>query len=278
MEKISLPIEDYHADVSSLSKTSISMLLDKPSSYYNLYLAPEREKTKDSSSMIIGSALHCLLLEEHEFQNRFLISKVKSRNSKIYKEERDTNPATTILTIDEYEKIQRMRDALYNHNGASVFLNSPGCPETSFFWNHHETKLKCRPDYITEDFCIDIKTTRDGSPKAFQKDADLYKYWLSAAMTLLGVEAVRGKKPKAYVFICVENKGEKHPEVSIYHATDEFVSLGEHYLLRGIEIYKDCKKRGRWPGYSRKSLPLDLLPFRQQELETLRFSGELKHA
>ena len=265
-----IPIEEYHYGSKALSKTGIAMLLHCPSRYQKFYLDDSSDQVKDSPATRRGSAVHCLVLEPDTFAERYLVSKAKNRLTKAYKEEQG---ATTkiVLTSVEYDQITRMRDSLFAHTGARVFLNLQGKAEQSFFWDQRGVELKCRPDFLTDDsaICIDLKTTRDASPEGFKREADSYKYWLSAAITQLGVEAVRKKLPEAYVYLCVENSDEKRPEVGIYYATEEEVSIGKSYLDMAIDKYLACKEARLWPSYTTKCEPLGLPWYRLRELERI---------
>ena len=247
------------------------MTLERPRKYWKYYLAPPeyRESFEPSKAQREGDAVHCLVLEPDQWDCRYYVVNVKSRVTKAFKQAAINHPDKVLLTLTEYEHIRRMADSLLGDKTIRRYLELPGQPETSFYWNHNESgiSLKCRPDRITDKFCLDIKTTKDIGKRAFARDADQYKYFLSAAMTLDGVEAVRGIRPEAYIYLCVENTGDKSPDVASYFATPAGIELGDYQLQKALDIYSDCKATNNWPAVSDKTEPLDPPLYRMRELE-----------
>lgn len=262
-------IKEYHGDTGSLSKTGLSMILDRPRRYWKYYLAPQgiRESFEASKAQREGDAVHCLVLEPDQWNCRYYVADVKSRATKGFKEASAINLDKITLTTPEFDHIRRMADSLLNDKTAAKYLSLSGEAEKSFYWDYRGVSLKCRPDRITKDFCIDIKTTRDVGKRAFMYDADKYHYFLSAGMTLSGVEAVRGYCPEAYVFLCVENSGDKSPDVACYYTTPSGAELGEYQLNKAIDRYLECKELNHWPAVSAQTEPLDPPAYRIRQLE-----------
>ena len=277
-----LEMSVYHDDLSHISKSGLVKVLAKPSDFFKAYLDPEREHSVPSREMIVGSAVHALVLEPNAFASCYQRSLATDRRSKSFQNEKKENPDQILLTSQEWESVHRMGQALLTSPSTKSYLDLKGKAETSFFWTDPQTGIacKCRPDFLSDDseFVIDIKTTRDASPHGFRKSSDDLMYWLSAAMTCSGVDAVRGKKPSAYVFLCVENRGEKNPETAVYFADEEAMELGEFLFRKGLILFAECLKNKCWPGYSKKAEPLGLTYWRKRELEQLRTERGLLNA
>lgn len=281
---------EYHADTARPSKSMLSTLLDRPSTYYKRYLAPheERQAYKNAKHLVLGDAVHCKVLEPDEFWNRYHLVQTQSRVTKAFRESQFLHPLLTCLTIPEYDMICQMAEALWNDKHARIYLELSGKAERTFYYTDPKTgiELKARPDYISDNstYILDIKTCRSINPFYFTRDCDEYKYWLSPEIINNAVESVRGKRPEAYVFLCVENRGEKSPDTAIYYADIDFLEMGERKLKEALSTLKFCRERNEWPANKGAPMPVGLTSYRKRELERIRehqantFLDEVHHA
>jgi len=81
--------------------------------------------------------------------------------------------------------------------------------QESYFWTDKTTGLKCksRPDLRKngKGIIIDIKTTKDGSPKAFAKDVANLEYPIQAVMQMKGaIQSGAVEKMESYYWLAVE--------------------------------------------------------------------------
>ncbi|MFK7822763.1 MAG: PD-(D/E)XK nuclease-like domain-containing protein [Oligoflexales bacterium] len=274
MKEVDISMQDYHADTARPSKSMLSDLLDRPSTYYKKYVAPleEREQKKSAKHFRDGDLVHCKVHEPKEFSSRYHVVDVSSRATKTFKQT-VLGTDKICITSSEYNNASYMADALWNNKQARAYLELAGKAERTFYYTDPETgiELKARPDFITDDsvFVLDTKTARSIDPFDFIRDADSFKYWLSPEIINNAVESVRGIKPQAYVFLCVENKGEKKPDTAIYYADFDFLELGEIKLKQALQTLKQCRESGHWPAFD-QPIPLGLPGYRQRELERLR--------
>lgn len=275
MRELKNSIEEYHSDPTHLSKTAISMLMDSPRNYWAHYLAPteDKEAFKSTKSTTIGEGVHVRTLEPDLFDSSFFVAK-NDRRTKAYKEEILENRSKISLSSGEYDQICRMSDALLATPETKKYFDLAGKPEVSFYWNDPESgvALKCRPDKITDnsEFCLDIKTTRDVTKKAFQNDAFKFKYWLSAALTLEGVTCVRNRRPDQYLFLCVESSGSKKPSCAVYSCSSDAIELGEYVLKEALSLYKGYAAKGVWPVNTSEDNELNLTSYGYHQLQAYR--------
>lgn len=266
-------IQDYHKSEIP-SKTRLSMLLERPSTYFKHYLAPEedREPMTESKSLRTGNAVHVKVFEPELFFEQYIVSLYKTRTGKGFQEIVRENPDKIVLSKTEYDQVCRMSDALLSNPCARAYLDLRGEPEKSFYFKRNGIWLKTRPDYMTSDstFCLDLKTTKSVGRRDFQKDSDKYKYPLSGAMMLSGVEAVRGIRPEAVVILAVENSGHKNPDVAVYYFTPDAIEYGELLLDEAIDTLKHCQKNNYWPAVSDKAEPLGISSYHMKILEKKR--------
>lgn len=257
--------EEYHSDTSRIGKSGLDLVHKSPAHYYAEYLDPQRQRKKPTPAMEIGTAFHYAVLEPHKFEQKYFYL----RDAKIMDEIGGKNPRATnrykdwfqcimsenagkkALDADEYERIMRMRDAVYNHPTASLLFQS-GVAETTVLFKESYTgaSCKCRPDWLdyANDLIVDLKSAEDASPDGFGKSAYNHRYHVQSPFYLDGVlESNIQFAPSGFVFVAVE----KEPPfaVGVYFADTNTLDLGRNEYIKDLEVYQNCVKTGNWHGY-----------------------------
>lgn len=62
----------------SISNSNLSVFNYDPSYFYKVYITRELVDKRESDAMLLGSIIHCLLLEPEKFDERYFVSKVPS--------------------------------------------------------------------------------------------------------------------------------------------------------------------------------------------------------
>lgn len=243
---------DYHAGP-GLNSSGLKLLRRTPKHFRKT----EREET---NAMVLGTATHCAVLEPERFEAEYVRNIDGDGRTKEVKEARAalTSSGKTVLDASDFDEVRGMAEAVLTHPTAgNLFRN--GLEEVSVYWNYsvvvddtEETILcKCRPDYIIptgqgRHLIIDLKTTKDAGNYAFGSDAWKLGYHIQAAHYMRGMTA-EGLCPVGFVFVAVESK--KPYCVSVYEATQEFLTPGYEETTRLYELYARCAKYNDWPGY-----------------------------
>lgn len=173
-----------------------------------------------------------------------------------------------IISKSEYETIERMANALAKDTYAVSLLKTPGYVESSIFFDMEvedpetgevvKVPMRCRPDKTGNDgLLVDLKIARSVKPGLYYNDAFNYLYHLSVAVSFAGYEALHGKPPEEYAFVCVES--EQPHIVECFGSTkpmDELTGLsyldyGRIHLNHLLQQYVVCKRTGVWPSYQR---------------------------
>ena len=102
---------------------------------------------------------------------------------------------------------------------------------------------------------------RPGLPAAFGRAAAAYGYHMQAAW-YLDLWRDLGADVEAFAFIVQE----KTPPylVEVVELDEDALDLGRRRNARALEIYRDCRASGVWPGYSGRddqSTTVDLPPW-----------------
>ena len=212
---------------------------------------------EDTPALRLGRAVHSAILTPKPFTVDFAELPDWDLRTKSGREARDQFMAAlpdgvTPMKRDEMQTVYGMRKAFRCSSEAKELIRHSR-REKPLFWTDQETGLlcKCRVDSVTSSAAVDIKTTADGSARAFQRDAIKYGYHVQAAHYLAGIEAVMGWRPEWY-FIVIE-KAEPFA-VHIFRAAADFLEYGAYERGKLMEELKRCLDAGSWPSYQTEEI------------------------
>jgi exodeoxyribonuclease VIII len=213
----------------------------------------------------LGSAFHSILLEPDVFCNEFAILPEIDRRSNAGKADYAAfvaeNQGKTLISVETYEIIHSMREAVVDHGGARTLLSSDGEAENSVYWNDPETKLtcRCRPDlWRSDNIIVDVKTTEDASPEGFARSVAKYRYHVQAAFYTWGIEQVIGTRPEGFVFLAVEKKPPY--AVGLYMLDPVSLEVGAREFREDINLLAKCNTTGDFPSYGGSTIQSLSLP------------------
>jgi exodeoxyribonuclease VIII len=256
-----IPIDQYHADPGTVSKSGLDLIARTPLHYWAAHLDPDRPEREDSPAFIEGSALHALELEGREvFGRQFAVAPRVDRRTKQGKADwqawADLHATHTILTDAQAANVEAMHAGLQRHEGARRYLDADGDAEVSIYWTDPGTGVacRCRPDKIVEipgtDQCVlvDLKTTRDGlDDETITRTMARYRYHVQAAWYVDGARAA-GLAVRAFVFVFVE-KSRPHG-ARVVTMCEDSITCGRILYRENLETYAECLASAQWPGYS----------------------------
>lgn len=170
-----------------------------------------------------------------------------------------------MLPISEYDDVCRMTAAVHSHPSAKVLLNG-GLAEYSLIHKIGkgtnlvpgadplpvDLTVGIRPDYWKRspddkgNFIVDLKTTEDARPEAFQREIEKYRYDVQAALYTdihtAAVGPVRG-----FVFVAVEKKAPH--AIRVFYAGPTMIRIGRHKYQQNLQTIAQCIETGEWPSY-----------------------------
>ena len=255
--------EEYHADP-AFSKSDLDAAAKSGKHLYDKLFGPKRESTP---AFDFGTAFHAAALPGEDFDQVAVRMpdglKKTTKEGKAFMAE---HKGKILLNSSDAYALDQMMLSMTEHPIGLSLLNGDlmGKSEQSYFAVDPESGLdiKCRPDYITSDLIIDLKTTLDASPKGFQSSLVSYRYYVQAAHYLDCVEMATGTRPKAFLFLAVEKK--RPFGVAAYIADDAMIEVGREHARRDLQKIAEWKASNIWPGYSDRaeiiSLPKWMLP------------------
>jgi exodeoxyribonuclease VIII len=241
---------EYHKNTEKISKSGLDLIHKSPLHYWDRYLNPAAEERK-TPALLLGSAVHCAVLEPSEFGKRYAIAPEVDKRTK---EGKEIHASFLEFTEGRYEVIskadsvicERIMEAINKHDEASLLMSKITDVEKII----EVDDLKCRPDAIIGplNLIIDLKTTDDASPKAFGRSALKYRYDVQAAFYIDLYEKHYNCKCEGFIFIAVEKTAPFG--VGVYVIEDEDIEFGRQKYKADLERWREAKANNKWTGYT----------------------------
>lgn len=249
--------EQYHAS-SAISRSCLMELEKSPYHYWYKYLSGQYKSDDDKADLILGNAVHTLVLEERLFDNEFFIThqeNLPKKGSAPHQEMMLKAGGRMILTNKRYETAKAIAKAVKNDAMANQLIYQGAKIEESIFFTHKETGIQCkaRPDIRLYSLVSDLKTTANASFRTFQRSAVDYGYFLQAAMIHEALLSIDIKMDK-FVYIAVEKK-EPYP-IGIFVLDDDALDYGIKQFNRLMQKLAICTEHNDWHSYDMQVLTL----------------------
>ena len=231
--------EQVYRDDPALSKSD----LDR-------FVSPDKKLQR--SAAIVGSALHCLLLEGPEASaERFITApdhfvlnrnadkhedgKLVARGKLWFAEFCEQHPGKAVMTPGDRELVGEMYAAVKADERAMKFLSAPGENEVSVVGaiDKFKTLCKCRIDAVRKGCLVDVKTTSCLDKAMFLDAIPKYGYATQAAFYADLYASATDTEPMPFVHLCVAKK----PENGSYSVWVE--PLNAEQMAFGRKHYRD---------------------------------------
>lgn len=268
-----MSINEYHAHA-SISKSGLDQINQSPAHYYALSLDPNRPPRKPKSGQLEGNLAHCAILEPEAFDDRYVVGPDVSRATNQWKDfVESVGKGVTVIKPDQYEVAMRQADAVRALPEIQDLLLR-GAAEQSAFWTDPITgvECRCRPDFAhpvssSSVVLLDVKTYASADPDEFRKQAARKRYHVQDTFYSAGYSAAANVNVEKFIFVVVET--EWPYAAASYTIGNESREEGFMEWRRLLDIYEECLRKKRWPGYADKTVQIDLPPyaFTSQEVE-----------
>ena len=260
-----VPIDEYHKSIAT-SKSQLDQFAKSPAHY----LASLATQRKETPAMRIGSLFHGLVLEPERV--KIAVAPVCDKRTKDGKATWEAfcaeNIGAEIVTAEEGEMLNGMVASVKAHPAARALLSGPGIAEGSCFWHDEQSGelCRCRPDFYRHDLgiIVDLKSTRDASPKEFARSIANYRYHMQSAFYQDGVESSTGDFIKGFVFVACESTAPY--AVAVYQLDMQGVEAGRITYQRLFLDLADCKESGKFPAYSDRIETISLPAWTAKEI------------
>ena len=220
----------------------------------NHYLQYVQREFVETPAMVLGSALHCLVLEPEKWSERYITAPKFDRRTKAGKEQAEAwelaADGKTNITADQEQAAMAMCSAILSHPKATYVLRSL-MYEMPVAGHIDGIEFRGIVDAMDGEKVVDLKTTADASPDGFRKAASNFDYHLQAAI----YRRITGRKQ--YYWVVVETGAPYN--VAVYKPTNESLEAADAYLRELVQRFKEWD--GEPVGYGENIYELDLPPW-----------------
>ena len=237
-----------------LAQSTLKLLRDKTPAHA---LHAMQNKKEPSEAMLIGSAVHAIVLENRI--GHVVLPDAAKGSSKLAKALRADFEAEhsdkIVLSQASADKVMLMAESVLSHKGASALLSIDGQSELPIFWEEtiimpdgeRVVKMKGKLDRSNPLGVIDLKKTCESSMRRLSIAIESYGYHIQAAHYLAGA-AANGLPADDFIFIFVEDEA---PHLTHLKKLDhESIFEGELARQELIKKYLKCVDNNYWPGYN----------------------------
>jgi exodeoxyribonuclease VIII len=253
-----LPEEEYHAD-DALGSTDIKTLSQSTEKFF--YRKNTPDSFSSTSSLVLGSAIHSLILDGfEEFFRKFKIRK-KPRGKEFM------GTGNSILTKEDWKKIAIWYRKLKNHPASKEILENKNIKtELSYFWEQEGVRYKCRFDILINNrLIVDLKTIQnpyDNFDKGLNLHIAKYRYHLQAQHYLNGLKSMQKElsidKSPMFVFLFIEKSLPFRVGRKIL--AEDILSTAQQEIEAAITKYQEAKDNNYWVDPVIESITLDDMP------------------
>jgi hypothetical protein len=272
---------DVYLSWRAASNTGLGKILRSPAHM----VAADEEPFAESDAFRLGRGFHQCILEPDRFKAGFsaepdlskepFASMAKPRSGKVYKEAvaRMQVAGKTVLKTEEMVDLVAMREAAFGHPKLKKVIEATGAAELSIVWDDPATGVRCkaRIDWHTPTYgggaCLDLKSTLDASPGAFERAIFNFGYHRQGALYVRGAKAV-GLETSHFVIGAIEKK--RPYGAVLYRLKDgerEALRLGEVEIDFALALWARCEAEGKWPGYTTDVVDIGLPPWADAKIE-----------
>jgi hypothetical protein len=255
--------EDIYRSHSALNYSSAKSLLKSPKHFQ----ASLKRKVEPSQEMLMGTAIHEAVLEG---KSPSYIVRPEGMNgrTKEGKEWKAQNAGKIILSQEEDAGVRNAIKAVRENADVQYLLSLCKQREIGIVHNYNGVEIKGRLDAHGQDeagkpIILDFKTTSDAEPESWGKKAFGLRYPMQSAwyQSLLALE-LGLEDPAAYFWLVVETQ--EPFDVAIYQPPEEALEIGRAQMNHCIEAYKSCVASGKWPGYGKGIIQLEVPPWERK--------------
>lgn len=258
---------DYYADPSdepSLNASIAKLLVNPGGTPLHAWtesprLNPNFEREEDEK-FDLGAAAHSMLLHD---VRQFAIIAANDWRTKAAQEERAAARAAGKIPLlaaqaeRTLDMVTAARKQLGAHAEGPLFVN--GLAEQTIVWDEDGVRCRARLDWRRTDgapFVPDYKSTgASADPDLWARTMYGMGADMQAAFYLRGVRALRLCDRPEWRFVVQENY--EPFALSVIGLTPGALDLADRQVGRALEIWRDCRKRGLWPGYPTRTCFID---------------------
>lgn len=251
-----MPEEQYFGS-DSLSASGCKMLL--PPSCPALFQWYQSNPTPAKPAFDEGKAAHNLVLGTGAEIVEVPFDAWRTNESKHMRQDAYDKGMVPLLS-KSLRKVEAMAEELAAHPIASRLLSkSSGDAEVTIFWLDQPTGIRrrARMDFLGEVGIVDYKSCAYADLESVTRSAFKYNYHMQSGSYEDAVIAAELTPFDLPYYLVWQQKTAPYL-VTVQQVSSEVINEGRRLNRQAIEVYDQCMKTGRWPGYSDTITTLEL--------------------
>lgn len=225
-----------------------SILKHMEKSPAHVFHAMSAPKTKPSEAMIVGCVVESMLFGTPYEYTTSPFDDFRTKEARAWRDEQ-VERGVHIVTQDLVSKANAMLDSLRQNTQIMHWVKKATNNIALCGQAPNGVDMKGLVDLAPDDelVILDLKTTKDASPRGFGKSIAEYGYDVQAWWYQYLWEQATNQK-RQFAFLCVES--EAPYLTAIYVIPQENIDRAGQVVQGWLETYRKCKEEGQWPGYS----------------------------
>jgi exodeoxyribonuclease VIII len=250
---VKLDAQAYHADP-ALSHSRLKVMGRSPAHFR--WTSDNGHPSSDA--LDFGKLFHASILEPETVSKDFSVApegidKRTTAGKAAWAKFVDESNGKTIVTAADMRTAMAMSAAINANEGARDIVFdaiATGRVEEAHKWLDPMWRVdrKSKMDAVLSDgTVVDIKTTVDASPRAFERSILSYGYHTQAAYYADAMDAC-GQGMRRFLIVAIE----KTPPyaIGVYQVAPEAIAVGRVRVAEWLSRYVDCVSKGAWPSYT----------------------------
>jgi hypothetical protein len=220
------------------------------------YLDSCQEDVADTLALRMGAGIHSGL-----FLNRPVVCYDGRRAGKSWErfERHHLEQDAVILNEKEYRVAIGVIDAVKRHDRAmDVLFGNGAITEQTILWDRAGRSCRSTPDSYGPRCIVDLKSTRCGEPRWFQREQLKRYYHAQLGFYDQALERQRGAASYEQYVVAVENV--RPFNVVVWRISDGARLAAEKLITSWWEQLVTCEATNSYPGYVEHDLELDVQP------------------
>lgn len=248
-----MPESEYHSR-KELSSTGARRLLDSPARFRYWEDHPQPHK----AVFDLGTAAHTKILGVgastvvYPVEHLTPSGNVSTSKATVAWVEEQRAAGLLPITASDARKVDRMAEAVLAEPEARQILERIVGREVTIVQEIDGVPVRARFDLYDGHRAADLKTTRDASPRAFNRSIGSYGYHVQQQWYDEAHKAETGGYLEGFTFVVVES-APPHL-VGVYEIDFVWAELGSNAAKKARGLFRECTESGVWPGYGAATL------------------------
>lgn len=203
-EILNISLAEYLA-IEAESSGRVNDYLTSPALYEAKHITHSINE-KSTDPMLLGSAIHCRLLERDEYESRYAVGPTNDRRTKKWTEFEAEHPDHECITPSMASTIGAVARAVEQHEEAAALLEcEDGESEVTVVWTDEKTGLRCKARFdrrrAAKLWAIELKSTLSVRPDELSRTAYSGGWHRRSAFYSEAHRQAWGESPHAFLWI-----------------------------------------------------------------------------